>query len=137
MTIKKDQITIDAVPMEKIPAWVNGKANVEGFFMGYQKAFTEVSQDKELGIMQVRVWLHFLGRMDFENWIIVPQKEIASTLDMQPADVCRAIKSLVNKEMLIVGPRVGRVYAYRVNKNFAWKGKSENRLKLIRAGVRN
>ena len=110
-----------------IPVWVGAKVKWrEDWFMGFQEAFKKVSEDPEINPEMTRVWLNLLSRLGFENWVAVPQVEIAKDLNMQRANVSRAIRGLLQKELLIRGPKLGRTSAYKLNSNYAWKGKIRN-----------
>jgi hypothetical protein len=64
-----------------------------------------------------------LGRLDFENWIHIPQRELAETLRMQYQNVSRAIRLLERKGILLRGHKLGKSYGYRLNPYYGWKGK--------------
>ena len=73
---------------------------------------------------QYRVWLYLQGSLDFDNYITVSQKQIANELGMKQPAVSRAIKGLVNGDILQEGPRGGMVKSYRLNPRIAHKGKN-------------
>ena len=110
------------------PIYVKGKArwsNRKDWFVGFQEAFSALAKDKELTGETIRVWLHFLGFLGFENFIVVSQKDVAKELDLKASNVSRAIKILIKKKMLVTGPRVGRTYSYRLNMKQVWKGSAK------------
>jgi DNA-binding MarR family transcriptional regulator len=82
------------------------------------EALITLAQDKDITGGCYRVLFILLGQLDFENYIYVPQKEIAEKLDMDPAQVSRSIKLLVQKGILLHSP-----CGYRLNANYDWKGK--------------
>jgi hypothetical protein len=53
---------------------------------------------------------------------------------MQKTNVSRAIKLLVEKQILLEGPKLGRTHTYRLNSAFGWKG-SINNLSKTRGNV--
>ncbi len=67
-----------------------------------------------------------LARLDFENWIHLPQSEIAAMLNMQRSHVSRAMRDLEKVEVILRGPKVGRSITYRINPHFGWKGSAKN-----------
>ena len=110
-----------------VPVWVGAKVKwKEDWFMGFQQAFLDVSEDKDMNFDMTRVWLNLLGRISFENWVTVPQKEMAISLQMKPSNVSRAITKLINKGLILKGPKIGRTSAYKLNSKYAWKGKVTN-----------
>ena len=109
---------------EGIPVWVGLKPKLtERWFMAFQDAFESLSTDKDLTLEHHRV-LHFLfSRLDFENFIQIPQIEIANRLSMDKSKVSKALSLLVHKKIVLRGPKIGRSNSFRLNPNFGWKGK--------------
>jgi chromosome condensin MukBEF complex kleisin-like MukF subunit len=108
------------------PVWIGVKrSNPYGsrFFMANQDALLEMARDPELTLEPKNVLLYLFSRLDFENYIQVPQVEIADDLEMPKQNVNRAINLLVKKRILIRGPKVGRSSCYRLNPDYGWKGK--------------
>jgi predicted transcriptional regulator len=110
-----------------IPVWVKAKVRWhEDFFMGFQEAFIQVAEDKDMTHQMTRVWLILLGKISFENWVTVPQIEVAERLKMKTSDVSRAVKRLIDKGLILRGPKIGRTTAYKLNSHYAWKGRTGN-----------
>jgi len=79
--------------------------------------------DKEISRQEpTRVFWYLVKRLDFENYIRVPQVEIAEALEMKKSSVSRAINLLESKGVLLRGPRVGQSYSWRLNPNCGFKG---------------
>ncbi len=83
-------------------------------------------------IEQQRVFWALIERLDFENYINVVQAEIARDLSMRFQNVSRAIKELVEQEIILKGPKVGRNVTYRLNPNIGWRGSAKNHHKALR-----
>ncbi|MCX7114078.1 MAG: hypothetical protein NTX45_29205 [Proteobacteria bacterium] len=66
------------------------------------------------------------GDVDFEDYIHVAQTEIAEALDLQKSHVSRAVKVLCGKQIILKGPKTGRIITYRLNPEHGWKGKVRN-----------
>lgn len=66
------------------------------------------------------------AKLDFENLLVVNQRELAGALGMQASNVNRSIKRLVQFEVLLEGPRIGVSRSYRLNPYFGWKGSAKN-----------
>lgn len=79
-----------------------------------------------LGLEARRVLDILLAHLDFENWIHLPQTEIATMLNMKPANVSRSMRDLEKVGVILRGPKVGRSITYRINPNFGWKGSAKN-----------
>ncbi len=123
---------IDATTGELVPAVILVRKSWKGerFFVGFQEAFAYIAKEK-IGSEAKDVFLFLLSRLDFENYIFVPQVEIAKELDMQRANVSRAISVLVERGILLEGPKVSRSRTFRLNHTYGWKGKLSN-LKVLR-----
>lgn len=87
-----------------------------------QEAFQLIAADRELTLEPKNVLFYLFSRLDFDNFIQVPQSEIVQALKMDKAKVSKAIKLLVEKGILIRGPKVGHSYAFRLNPNYGYKG---------------
>lgn len=97
-----------------------------GWVMNSQEALEILATDRDLKGETYRVLLFLLSRLDFENWIQVPQTEIAERLEMHKQDVNKAVKLLESKGIILRGPKVGRSHAFRLNPYYGWKGKVRN-----------
>lgn len=78
---------------------------------------------------------YLFGRLGFENYICIQQKEICEALDLHKGHVSSAIKLLLKKGVILPGPKLGRSSSYRLNPTYGWKGKVTNlaktRLELV------
>jgi len=97
-----------------------------GWLMISQESLREIARDKDIKGETFRVFLYIIGILDFENWIHIPQKEIAEYLGMHKTVVSRSIKKLIDKEIIVKGDKLGKSYIFRFNPNFGWKGKVKN-----------
>ena len=97
-----------------------------GWIMNSQEALDILAEDKDLKGTHYKVFLKICARVDFENWVHLPLKELANELGIDKANVSRSIKLLVQKQVLIRSDKIGRSYAYRLNPDFGWKGKVKN-----------
>ena len=98
----------------------------KGWIMNSQDALDILAEDKDIKGVTYRVLFKVCARVDFENWIHLPIKEIAEELTIDKSQVSRNIKLLVEKGVLIKSEKIGRSYGYRLNPNFGWKGKVKN-----------
>ena len=98
-----------------------------GWYMQSQEALVSLAQDREITGECYRVLFILLAELDFENYIYIPQTEIAQKLGMHPQSVHRAIKLLVQKGILLRNER-----GYRLNANYGWNGKVRH-LELARS----
>jgi len=123
--------------------WVGLKRSPYGsrWYMSSQDAAIELAKDPVISksAETMRVFLYLVGRLDFENFIQVPQIEIAQELGMHRQHVHRAINILLKRGVILQGPKVARSYSWRLNDHYGWKGKvshlkeaQKNRLELVR-----
>lgn len=99
-----------------------GKLKIKDWFIAKQAAFVSLAIDKELRGNDRRVLDYLFGHLEFENYIYITQKEIATRLGMTSQGVSTSIKLLVKKSILEKGPKWGCSYSYRLNHFYAWKG---------------
>mgnify|MGYP000238679794 CR=1 FL=1 len=97
------------------------KIRFKEWVMTFQDFFVELAQDKELTLADRRVLEYLLGVMDLDNYVSVPQNEIAKKLGISERTVRRAIEKLRRKGILLKR-KVGRFNAYMLNPEVAWKG---------------
>ena len=97
-----------------------------GWIMNSQKALDIIAEDKDLKGNTLRVFIKVCARVDFENWVHLPLKELSEELGIHKPDISQSIKQLVQKGILIRSDKIGRSYAYRLNPDFGWKGKVKN-----------
>ena len=109
------------------------KSSFERHFTMNQAALMTVAQT--LNHDQMRVFLALCAHLDYENFIQVPQIEIAEKLKMHKQHVSRAIKHLIEFEVIIDGPKIGRSKSYRLNPNYGWKGTINNHKKALKNGL--
>ena len=109
------------------------KSSFERHFTMNQDALLTIA--KELKPEQIRVFLTLLVHLDYENFIQVSQVDIMNILGIQKANVSRAIKALIENEIILKGPKIGRSKTYRLNPSYGWKGTVRNHDKALRNGL--
>jgi biotin operon repressor len=105
-----------------IPLTRKGKLNWKRWFMGFQDFFAAIAKDKELTLSDRRVFEYLLSIMDLDNYVSIPQDEIAKELGISVRTVQRAIEKLRRKNILLVR-KVGKHNAYFLNPEAVWKGR--------------
>lgn len=111
-----DQIKAFLVPKRQNNLGVNWVAF-------YQTALEWLAK-QSLPQEQYRVMMFLMSQLDFENYLRITQISIAKELDMKQANVSRAIKGLLEKDIIITGPKVGTAKTYRLNPRMAYKGRN-------------
>jgi len=125
---------VDMTTGEIVPAvtWIRQQWKGERFVMVFQAAFEALAMDREITLDARRVLDYLFSKLDFENYILIPQTEIAQKLGMQKQNVSRAIQTLIQKGIILEGPKVDRSRGYRLNHHWGWKGALKN-LRVLRA----
>jgi hypothetical protein len=101
----------------------------EKFFMLFQEPIGELATDRAMTGESLRMLLFLFSKMDYENYVNISQMEIADQLDIARSSVCRAMKVLVEKEVVLVSGK-GMNKRYRLNPIYGWKGKIRNMASL-------
>lgn len=73
--------------------------------------------------------------LDFENLIQVSLADVGRSLNMHRQNVKRSVDKLVDYNILIEGPKVGRSKTYRLNPHIGWKGSSKNHHKAVKNAI--
>lgn len=135
MHTSKHQL-VDMSTGEIVPAitWIRRAWKGEQFVMVFQDAFIAMAKDKTLTGETMRVLFHLLGKLNFENFILIQQIDIATELDLKKPNVSRAIKTLVERGIILEGPKVNRSRGYRINHDLGWKGNLKN-LRVLRDNI--
>jgi|GEM_PF-2172426 len=91
----------------------------------YQSALISLAK-WDLPNEQYRVFLMLLGKLDFDNYLRISQKDISEELNIKQPHISRAISELCKKNVLVEGPRAGLNKTYRLNPYIAHKGKNRS-----------
>lgn len=128
--------SVDPEELVKILAWRDKRKRSKAIneiygrkVMVFQKILERAS--KELTEGELRVFNYMLGVMDFENWINIPQKQIAKEIGIHPVTVSKIVKQLAKKGYIEIYKK-GRENYYRIRPEVAWKGTEREHLKILR-----
>jgi hypothetical protein len=111
-----------------VPKRKNG-FSIDGWWAMSKNAATILKQVTNLE--DFRVLMALLEKLDFENLILANQAEIAKELNMDRAQVNRAIKRLVKMEAIFEGPKIGISRSYQLSPSFGWRGSSKNHVRAL------
>jgi hypothetical protein len=89
-----------------------------GFGKRVREIHRTLAMDAQLDGVDLRVFLYLTSCLDFENFIQVPQLEIAEALGRRKEHITRSMAKLKSKGVIIAGPKVGRSAVWRLNPNY-------------------
>lgn len=95
--------------------------NLEYFCM-FQNATELLATDEHLTGNDYRVLFLLFSFLDMKNYISVNHVLIAEKLNMQKSHVSRSISTLIDRGIIIKGPRVGKGFTYILNSKYGYKG---------------
>ena len=101
-----------------------------GWFMAMQDGFEWLAKQDFTGETW-RVLACVMAKLDFENYILIKQADVAIALRMPKQNVSRAMSVLLEKGVIHSGPKVGQVKTYRLDPSFGFKGRAKNMGKLL------
>lgn len=117
------QIDQDGNPIDGCLVYVAHRPRIKGgFFMAFQEALIALAVEDGLTKAQYRILHYLMGKLDFENYIYVPQLEISTALRIDRANVSRDVNALCKRGLLLKGPKVGKIITYRLSPSLGWKG---------------
>lgn len=99
--------------------------NLEYFCM-FQNATELLATDEHLTGNDYRVLFLLFSFLDMKNYISVNHTLIAEKLNMQKSHVSRSISTLIDREIIIKGPKVGKGFTYILNSKYGYKGHLKN-----------
>ena len=88
----------------------------------FQEGLAWMAKQENMTGEQWRVFAYLVSRLDFDNYLKVPQKDIAAELKMNVKNVSRAIRGLKELDIISVGPMAGHSKTYRLNPRIAHRG---------------
>jgi hypothetical protein len=102
--------------------WFADKPQARGNFVKtYQDGLVQLAALRLTG-ETYSVMLYLMGRLSYDNWINVTQADIGKKLGIAQPNVARAMKVLLEKSVILEGPRKGRCHTYRLNCAVGYKG---------------
>ena len=91
------------------------------YFVGFRGGFEGLAS-MDLTGEQYKVLMYLFSQLDFDNYLKVTQKDIAEKLNLKVSNVSRAIRGLVERDVIAVGPMAGHSKTYRLNPRIAHRG---------------
>ncbi|MBZ5753752.1 winged helix-turn-helix transcriptional regulator [Metabacillus rhizolycopersici] len=103
------------------------------WIMAFQESLLHLAKANLSGETS-RVLFFLMYKLDYENWLRISQISIADELGLKKQQVNRSIKQLIEKGIIVKGPKVGNSLTYRLDPAFAFKGQDRN-IKKVRKEV--
>ena len=88
----------------------------------FQRAMGRLGREGKIGKEGWRVLAFLLERLDWDNWIVIPQREVADALAMQRQNVSRAVAQLIGGGIVLQAAPPAPRTAYRLSAEFAYRG---------------
>jgi hypothetical protein len=79
----------------------------------------------------LRVFLALAAHLDYENFVVTPQSEIAAKIGMKPSHFNRGLSALIAEGVVEKGPKIGRMVSLRMSPAYVWKGSASNHRKAL------
>jgi hypothetical protein len=121
--------TIDTVAAitDSVDPFYNHKTKIGSAKMR-QTHFKILGKDKDIKIGHWRVLSILISELKFGNFIQVGQKYIADELSLHSTNVCKIMRDLVNKGIILEGGKVHRFKTYALNPEYGYKGSNKNHI---------
>lgn len=88
----------------------------------FQQAIRRLGEEGHIGKESWRVLAYLLGVLEWDNWLVVPQVQIAEAMGMHRVQVSRAIRQLLAEGILGQAAPPAPKTAYRLRAEFAYRG---------------
>lgn len=115
----------------------------ESFMFAFTEGSRQLAMNKELTRNDLRVYHALVARLDFKNWILVSQADVAAMTGIAQPNVSKSMKKLRDQGIIEKGPKKGTSQSYRLNDVFAWRGKihelrkhQQAKLKLVKPSAK-
>lgn len=135
-----DKVTGEAIPKSELKGrmvWVNETDyRKTGFIIMNQDGAKGLAQRKLTGAAYILA-LHLLSVMDFENWILQSQREMAGSLGWSLQQVGKYLKVLRQKGVILLETKARISAHYRFNAEICWKGEVKTQAQAIEKMVDN
>lgn len=128
------------IELEGLLVWTPRKTRSIFSKQGYCTMSQEAAEwlaEQNLSGEAYRVIWKLLAYLDMENWININQSEMAESMGLRKQNFSRTMKTLVEKQIILEGPKVGRQKTYRLNPYIGWKGSNESHVTALSDHLKN
>ncbi|WP_077204197.1 MULTISPECIES: replication/maintenance protein RepL [Pseudomonadota] len=109
--------------LDGFPAWLQRKKRPfpDKYINVFDRGFYALAKMNLTG-KQCSVLFLLMTQLNYENWLIISQKQIAEELNIAPRNVSTLLKTLVEKGVLERKTNLKGMTVYRLNPLIAWRG---------------
>ena len=118
---------VSGVPL-LVPKKISSHWSGTGFMLINQLSLVE--RTRGLGKTGFTLFMYAIEKADYENVVFLKPKAVGERIGMDPSQVCKGIKRLVSKNVLIP---LEDAQHYRISPLILWKGKPKNHTKALEA----
>ena len=87
-----------------------------------------VAKTRGIGETGFTILMHSIERANYENTVFLKPKAISERIGMDASQVCKGIKRLVQKGLLVP---LEDAQHYQISPSLLWKGKPKNHVKAL------
>lgn len=92
----------------------------------------DITAKSDLTGSDYKVLMLLLSRLDYENLLVINQSELAEYIGMTRNNFSRSMRNLIEKGIILKGPRIGVSRSFRLNPTYGWKGTANNHKKAVK-----
>jgi len=81
----------------------------------------QLATDKDMTVTAYRVLMRLIAELQYSNEIPIHQGQIARELGILAPQVSKAMKLLVEKELIFEGPPLGQIKRYSLNRDLGFR----------------
>lgn len=107
------------------PKRKNGFSKEGWVAMAQGMAMVNLAKSPRMDGESLRVFLILCSHLEYENFILTPQTEMAEKIGMSKTNFSRALKKLLEEGVVEKGPKIGRMVSLKLNPEYGWKGSAK------------
>ncbi len=100
--------------------------------MAQGMAMVNLAKSTKMDGDSFRVFFALCASLEYENFILTPQSEMAAEIGMQRSNFNRALKKLLDEGVIERGPKIGRMVSLKLNPEYGWKGSAKGHQNAIK-----
>jgi hypothetical protein len=112
---------------------IRSRIKFKDWVMLYQLASIDLAKDKRVGGAEYRVLHTLFGMMGYEGSVQISQADIGKVIGMKQQGVSKAIKTLIEVDILRSEGKPGQTATYILNPYYGSRGKASNVVQMQRA----